>query len=426
MSIFKNLSGLRKHPVVKSIGIYTSSNFLSKGISFLLLFVFTNPRYLTPSDNGLLSLFNTSIIFLTPFISLGVIQSTGTDFFKMEKKAFKDFFTTGFIMPVVLTLLSIVILLFFHKRLEANFGFPVFFIWLIPVIVFLLFCNEQLLSLMRNNNEPTRYFGINISETIIELGLAVILVLFFGFRWRGRVTGILVAYTLVGIYSIFYFYKKGYLFGRIKRKYIYTELVYAVPIIAMQASLFSMNASDKFFLSKYTNDHNATVGIYSVACVFSSVINILCTALLQYFFPKLFTTLSEKNINYKSIKKHLYLYVTIMICGTILVMGVTPVMYLFINVRYHPALHYIYFLSVGYFLWAISYYFYSFLLFYKQKRKILMLSVCCILVSLACNYFFIQRWAAQGAAVAVCISYFIVLILTLLTNRKHIQLIFSA
>ena len=34
----------------------------------------------------------------------------------------------------------------------------------------------------------------------------------------------------------------------------------------------------------------------------------------------------------------------------------------FINDKYHGALDYIYFIGIGYFFWAITYYFYSFLL----------------------------------------------------------------
>lgn len=428
MSNITNYINLHKNPIVRSIGIYTFTNFFAKGVSFLLLFVFTNPAYILPSENGLLSLFSNSMLFLMPFLSMGIIHSTSTDFFKLAKDDFRSFFTTGFVMPIFVMLFSFIVLFISKEFLQRTYGFPYMFVWLIPVITFLTFCNEQLLSLARNNNEPAVFLKANISKTILELGLSFVLVVAFAWRWEGRIAGILVAYTLVGIYAFYYFFKKGYLFGSIKKKHILNELVYAVPIIAMQASIFSMSSSDKFFLSYFTNDNNETVGIYSIGCIFASIIIVLCTALLQYVFPKIYSLLSVKEkIDYGSIKKHFFIYLGIMTAGSLCIILLTPLLYhYFINEKYSPALKYVYLLCTGYFLWSVSYFFYSFLLYHKQKKKLLALSLCCIIVSISCNYFFIKERQDGGAAIATVTCYFIVLILTLIFTREYWKKIFFA
>ncbi len=426
MSLLGKLIGISKSPVIRSVGIYTFTNFFAKGASFLLLFIFTNPLYIQPSENGLLSLFSNSMLFLLPFVSLGIIHSTSTDFFKLDKENFRSFFTTGFIMPVAVTLASIVVLYFFRDQLQKAYGFPAIFTWLIPLVTFLTFCNEQLLSLIRNNNEPMVYLKANMAKTILDLGLSFILVVFFAWHWQGRVTGILVSSLVLGIVAGMYFYHKGYLFGKVNKQFIINELVYAIPIIAMQASIFSMSASDKFFLAHVTTDNNEMVGIYSIASIFGSIIIVFCTAMLQYVFPRIYTELSSKAVNYRSIRKHFLVYLMAMVAGTLLIILFTPLMYrLFINERYHPALNYIYILCIGYFLWSVSYFFYSFLLYNKQKKKILALSFCCIVISLSCNYYFIGNWADKGAAIAVFTCYSIVLILTLLFTREYWKLFFT-
>lgn len=420
MPNFSHLINFRKNPVVKSIGIYTFTNFFGKGASFLLLFVFTNPVYILPSENGLLSLFSNSMLFLMPFLSMGILHSTASDFFKLGKEEFRSFFTTGFIMPVTVTIISFVILFLFREQLQQAYGFPSMFIWLIPVITFLTFINEQLLSLVRNNNEPTVYLKANISKTILELGLSFLLVVVFAWRWEGRIAGIFIAYLALAFYAFYYFKQKGYLFGKINKKYFQEELIYAIPIIAMQISIFSMSASDKFFLSFFTNDQNETVGIYSVGCIFASIIIVLCTALLQYIFPKIYTLLAAPDMDFRSLKKHFLFYVGIMAAGTLAVIILTPLLYhFFINNRYTPALRYIYLLCSGYFLWSVSYFFYSFLLFHKKKKKILGLSFFCIVISLGCNYYFINKWQDKGAAWAVLTCYFIVLMLTLAFTKEY-------
>jgi O-antigen/teichoic acid export membrane protein len=420
MAITSHLKKLYNNPSVRSLGIYTFTNFFSKSVSFLLLFVFTNPAYISPAENGLLSLFSTSILFLMPFLSIGIIHSVSADFYKMEKEDFRNYFTTSFIIPVIIMVLSVVVLLLFRDKLQQQFGFPAMFGWLIPLVTFLIFCNEQLLNLARNNNEPVIYLRANIGKTLLEFGISFILVVFLAYRWQGRIAGILAAYTILGVYAFAYFSRKGYLFGAIKKNFIYSELLYAVPIIALQASIFSMNASDKFFLSHFTTDQNETVGIYSIACVFASVINILSMALLQYYFPKIFSILAREKIDYDKIKKKFLYYFFIMLAGLMLALLLTPFLYtFFIHEKYHGALNYICLLFIGNFLWSIGYFFYSFLLYHKAKRKILYLSLSCIAVSLSSNYFFIKNGNAQGAATAVCITYGIVTVFSLLFSWSY-------
>lgn len=420
MSILSDFKEFKANPGAKSLGIYTFTNFFGKSASFLLLFIFTNPIFITPSENGLLSLFSTSMLLLMPFLGMGIIHSTSTEYFKLDKNEFKNLFTTGFIMPFIVMIISIGVLYLFREELGYTYGFPYLFIFLIPLITFLTFCNEQLLSLTRNKNEPGNFLKANLTRIILELGISFILVVFFAWRWQGRIAGIFIAYITIGIFAFYYFISKGYLFGKIRRKYIYSELVYAIPIIAMQAGIFCMSSSDRFFISAFSNDNNETVGIYNVASTFASIIIVLCGSFIQYIFPKIYTHLSAGKINYGSIKKHFKLYFVSMLAGTIAIMLFTPIAYhFFINEKYHSAIKYVYLLSVGFFLWTIIYFFYSFLLFYKEKKKLLVISLTGIICSLAFNYFFIRSWGMWGATIANFLSYSIMLIITLIFTRVY-------
>ena len=424
MSFFK-LPKLTNTAILRSIGIYTFTNFFSKAISFLLLFIYTNPKYISPSENGLLSLLSNSLVFIMPFIAMGSLHSVSTDFFKLDKKNFSDFFTTSLIMPVIVTLLSFVGLFIFKDSLQATYGFPPSFVWIIPLIVFFTFCYEHLTNLIRNNNEPNKFLFVNLTKTFIELSLSVVLVVFFAWRWQGRLVGIFSAAAFAAMYAFYYFVRNGYLFGEVKKQFIYNELLYALPIIVMQASLFCLNASDKFFLAHFTNDNNATVGVYSVAYTVASVVLIFSTALLQYIYPKIYGFLAEKIINYNGIKKHFSFYFFIMAGGTLLLIIMSPLLYkYFINEKYNSALQYIYIICIGNFLWSINYFFYAFFFFDKQKRKILIVSISSIMITCTLNYFLIKNGQAMGAAVATCGSYLAVLIITLLTNRIHVKRIF--
>jgi len=80
---------------VKPLGIYTISNFLSKAISFASLPLFT--YILEKKDFGTISLFSATVSFAMPFVSLGILYSTSTDYFRLEKKEFASFISSTFL-----------------------------------------------------------------------------------------------------------------------------------------------------------------------------------------------------------------------------------------------------------------------------------------------------------------------------------------
>jgi len=421
--MIRKVYSLINSPAYKTAGIYTFSNFFIKGTSFLLLFIYSNPKYLTVHENGLLSLLTSSVFILMPFLSLGIVQSTSVDFFKLKSHDFKDFFTTGFVIPVCIMFIAVGLLFFFSKDLKNAYDFPFSFVIIIPVLTFLNFCNEQFLTIVRNNDEPITFLKAALLRLFIEISISLTLVVLFFTGWQGRVTGIMVANTVLIFVAFFYLKKKNYLFGKIKTVYIKQELTYSFPIIILQCSTFCLFYSDKFFLSYFSD--NSEVGIYSYAAVFAAVVTLGSSALLYYVMPKIYSFLSAAEIRYDQIRKHFIFYVANCFIFLVCVVVLTPFLYkYFINSNYYPGLKYFYLLATGYFFWAVTYFFYTFMFYKKHKRKILMLSLISIFISLINNYFFIKNGHAYGAALSVCVSYFLVLIVTVFANLKNIRAIF--
>mgnify|MGYP000844752347 FL=1 len=414
----------RNSPAVRSLGIYTFTNFFGKGVAFLLLPYFTH--VLTKSDIGLISLFSSAIIFLMPFISMGVLQSASTDYFKLSKADFRDFFTTGLLLPVAVFMLSLLLFYLFRDTLTTRYHFPLSFTWLIPVVTFLSFLSQHVINLIRNEENPGLFMKTVLGRLFIEIGLAIVLISGLKMAWDGRITGILVSYLAFAVYAVYFLLNRQYLFGKIKKEVIKEELLFSVPIVTMQFSVFCMNYSDGFFLSRFTHDNNAEVGVYSIACVFGSIIITLCSALLQYMLPRIYKMLSEPAIDYKGIRKLFRVYIGILSGGLVLLLVFVPLAYRFmIHEAYLPGLNYYYLICIGYFFWTIAYLFFSFLLYYRHKRKIIGLSAAFACISLTSNYFFVKNMGSQGAAISVFCSYFVVLMITLIFTRKQMGFIYK-
>lgn len=405
------------------MGVYTFTNFFGKGVAFLLLPYFTN--VLSKEDMGNITLFSGATLFLIPFISMGVLQSASVEYFKLGKKEFKNLFTSSLLLPLGVFILSLVVFYLGRDILITKYKFPLSFIWVIPVITFLSFLSQHAINMIRNEENKKLFMVVVLGRLLIEIGLAIVLISIIKMAWQGRIMGIGISFALMGAYSFYYFIKKGFLFGRIEKTYIKEELLFSVPVVIMQFSTFCMNYSDSFFLSRFTNDHNAEVGVYGIACVFASIIITLCSALQQYILPKTYKLLSEPVINYAAIRKLFLGYIGVMTAGLLALLAFVPFAYTFIiNKNYLPGIHYYYLLCIGYYFWTIAYLFFSFLLYYKQKRKIIWLSLAFACISLTSNYFFIKNMHSNGAAISVFCSYFIILIITLIFTKKQMSFLF--
>jgi O-antigen/teichoic acid export membrane protein len=423
MATISGILKFGKSREMRSVAIYTFSNFFSKGVSFLLLFYFAH--VLTEADFGMLNLFSNGILFLMPFVSMGILQSVNTEYFKKDKQEFSNFFSTTLVMPMMVTLLAMAVFYIFRNELQQRYSLPTVIILLIPLITLFNFLNEHLINMVRNSHDPVKYLFVNIGRLLAEITLAVFFISAMEFGWTGRVMGIFISYLMVAVYAFFYFKERGYTKGVISKKYIYDELLYSVPIIVMQAGVFCMGSSAGYFIEYFTHDL-AEVGIFSIAATFGSVIIVLCTAMLQYTYPKVYSLLSEKKIDYAAIRWHFFFYAGVMLLGTGFVVIATPIAYnVILKQSYHAGLSYYFFICLGYFFWSISYFFYAFMLYRKEKRKILTASLLSVLISVVSHALFIKHLGAYGAAISMCVVYTLVLIITLLLVRKQLIQIIS-
>jgi O-antigen/teichoic acid export membrane protein len=422
MNLPQQLTVFIKKPSLKSAGIYSFSNFFAKSIGFFLLFIYSNPTYMNVEENGLLSLLASAIAIFVPFLSLGIVHSTSVEFFKLDKNDFKDFFTSSLVLPVAGLFIGIAILFLLKDELKSWYHLPESFVFIIPLIAFFTFCYEVFVILIRSNDEPVVYLKVSMLRLAIDASPSLFLVVSFALRWKGRVIGMLAASFAVFVMAFIYFRRKNYLFGKIKKKYVKAELIYAMPIMIFQAGSFCLFSSDKFFLSSFAN--NNEVGIYSYACTFSTILSLGCTAVLSYIFPQVYKLLSEKVVNYKQIRTYFFYYFSFALIILIAIVSFTPFLYQhFINEKYSPGLNYLFFIATGYFFWNINYFFYAFLLYKKHKRKLIVLSLISIFISLVSNYFFIKYFGAQGAGMSVFASFLLVFVVTLLSNKREAKLI---
>jgi O-antigen/teichoic acid export membrane protein len=424
MALLQSLKRQYSLPAVRSIGIYTITNFFIKGASFLLIPVFTNPAFLTAADNGLLTLFSQSLLFMMPFVSMGLLQTASVDFFKVDKKAFKDFCSTALLMSFSVSVVFMVVFWLLRNTLLTQFNVPVSFCFVVPLLSFFTFCYELLVMIIRNRNSPGGYMRVTVTKVLLDLGLAVILIVGFSLTWKGRVTSTILSAAAIAAFALYFLWKNNFL-GTIKKSVLASELKYSLPLITLQLSNFCLFSSDTFFLAGITGNHSE-VGIYGLASLFASIIFTLAISLLQHFVPKVNSALAHPDVDHASIRRQFNYYFLLLTSGSLVLLLLIPVIYrYFVNEAYSSGLSFIYLLCAGYYVWCITYFFYTFLFYNKQKGKLLFLSVTSIVISLCSNYFFVKNMGSMGAAISVCLSYLSVFIIVLCSTTSFWRPIFE-
>src|SRR5690349_13870459 len=73
------LARLARLSLVRQVGLYATSNFISNAIPFILLPVMT--RFLTPADVGTVAMFLLVAMFLDPLINVGLVGAVTVEYY---------------------------------------------------------------------------------------------------------------------------------------------------------------------------------------------------------------------------------------------------------------------------------------------------------------------------------------------------------
>jgi O-antigen/teichoic acid export membrane protein len=351
---------------------------------------------------------------------LGMIQTTSTYFYKKSKSEFANSFTTSFIIALFFTIISIIVLYLSKNYIQSKFDFPTQFIFLIPFLVFLTFSSEQVFTVMRNRNEVKQYTILGISKSIVEYGVSVILIVVLFQGWLGRIWGITISLILINIFALYYFYKNDYLHFKFNKQIIWEEIKFGAPVLVYQLSIFLAGSSNKLILAAYNVD-KGELGIYSIACVLGSMIGVIAQSVMLYIQPKLFKSISSGQATLQSVKHDFFSLVKILTAFSLVCVVVVLFAYAFvINKVYSKGIMYFFIVAIGSYIWNLNNYIFLFLLYHRQKKKILYISLLSIVFSLSINIYLVKKFLILGDAFASLIGTVIFVVLTCLFSYKLI------
>lgn len=399
----------------KNIIIYGGTNALKSLVPLLMLPILT--AYLSVKDFGILSLVETTILFITPFILLNINAAINVEYFKLEHSKLRLYITNALFISFISFSLFLVIFYIFNDLLSNLLNINKNLIVLIVVFSFLRVTSTVVLGLHQVRQEAKQFALYTLFQTLIDFTLSYLFVVLFKFGYIGRLEGTYLSFFIVSIAGLYTLYKMDYL-SKVSFTYTKDILNFGIPLIPHAISGTVMAMSDRYFISYFVG--NSEVGLYTIAYQISALMLLVGLSVNQAWSPMLFKLLKEKNI-VQIYKYTFYLFLLFIISAISIYFFKDILFYIFVDEKFYNAKEYFGYLLLG-FLFQSLYFLVTNILFFEKRTKLLAsMTFLGAILNLILNYFFIIEFGTIGVAYATVITWLLYFLLILWVNIKLIR-----
>jgi len=279
--------------VLKRTLIYTVSGSLSALVAFFLLPILT--RYLSPSDYGVVEMFTSLTTCLSGVVIVGGNTILAKEYFNRSDAGRAPLI--GGILA--LTCVSALVLLVAVAAIDLPAGAIARLFKIGDGLLYLAIISSLataiialVTTLLQVEKRAGAYMGFVNSKTLLEILVSLALIVSFGLKWRGRITGIAGSSILFAFLSLVWLWKRNVRFtltaGQAK-----VMLALGLPLVAAHVSVWIYGMVDRVMIANLFD--LASTGIYSVGFRFGTVVAMVETAFSMAWLPYFFENVRLNN-----------------------------------------------------------------------------------------------------------------------------------
>jgi len=401
----------------RQIIIYLFTYFFNAAISFVIVSLLTNR--LSTEDYGIINLYSGSLIFLTPFITGGILYPLSVEFFKRKGNEYSEYFTNAQAIPVISVVLFTILCILLQQPLSHFLKVPPVWIWILPITAWFIMVNETAQIITRNNDKPYQFAFFSIGKNLTEIAFTLLFIIVLHWAWQGRILAAAIAPALLGIFSIYLFRRWHLIAKKIDWKIARQILWLSLPFIIERLTVFTLGYSDRYFIDHYDPNKTKAVGLYGLGSQFGTIIFLLIGSLNSAYQPYLFKKMSE---GFKGKIHKATMWYVLACLGTVAAMCLAiPFLFKwFIGKEYQDAKIFAYILCGGYTMWGVYNAFQAYLIYLNRSRIIFMISLIGMLTSLVLNFILVPKMGAKGAAITSVVTYSVMAITCYLFVYKYV------
>jgi O-antigen/teichoic acid export membrane protein len=390
---------------VKNTSIYTISDILNKMVPFVLLPVLT--RYLTPEDYGIIAMFFVFTAILGIVMTLETNTAISVNYFKISRKKLKVYIANILLIIAIATSITFIFMLIFSSWFTQILAIPTEWLFIGIIVTLLQFITTINLVLWQSEHNPVPLGIYQISQTIVNLSLSLILIIGFKMGWEGRLIALATASILFGMMSFVFLFKRDYLEFKVNKKDIKDALKFGVPLLPHALSVWFRTGIDRVFLTSLVSA--SATGVYTVGFQIASVITILTTAFNKAYAPHLFEKLKKITESEKhKLVKYAYIYFFgLLLLATVLSLSAPFLIDIFLGKSFLSSKKYISWIAFGFAFYGMYSMVVNYVLYTKQTVYLSYVTFSVSLLHVVLSYVFISRYGALGAAQATTITSFL-------------------
>lgn len=270
--------------MIKNISDYSFGSFISILILFLTIPFFT--RYLTPEDFGVLAIYTTFGSITTNLLTIGIFAATSRYYYKEINN------------PIYFSRLNYTNFLF----IIIMFTIGGLIVWsLADKIAFYLFNNKiggeiilwsylggclsniysYLNSLLVTQQRSKIYALIQVSHSVLSVGLAIIFIMLFSLTFYSRIYGGVITYFILMI--VLFYKQKKYFLPQWSLKALIRSLKFSYPSVPGTVISLVHQGFDKVMLTNMRGLF--TLGNYQMALKIGEINKILMNTIVQAWTP---------------------------------------------------------------------------------------------------------------------------------------------
>ncbi len=408
-NIFRTYQG--RSVIIKKSLTYISSDIINKILPFLLLPIIT--RYLSPSDYGTLSVFDSIVGFLAVFVGLGSQEMVTVNYFKIPKEELKNYIGNVFIITLLTSLLYLLIFFTFKSFFLNEYGLG--FIWLFFAVYF-TFCEffKKIISIIWIAEGSSFTFAKfqNLSSLITILTTLFFVVL-LEMSWQGRIYSLILSTTIFASIAFYYINKNGYFALQFNLKALGECMKESMGVLPYSVSFWFKNLALLILMATFIG--KSETGLYASAMRIAIIVSFAANSINKVWKPMLFEMLAKEKINKKKAVKSIYLYMLIIIAiglGIFIFSGL--IVKLALAPAYHSATIYVRFLVVAITMQSLFTAMADFLIFHKKSKNLTFVSISGIIIQylIIFIFYYLGNLNVMNIIYAIMISGFFTLALS--------------
>jgi len=404
----------------KMSGGYFITTIINQALPFLILPILT--RYLNPEEYGNIALFNFYFLLSNAIVGVSVHAVISKHFFERPKEYTAKIIGNSIFLVGILSLILVVVVLLAYPFFNLIFNLPLKWLILIPVTSFCFIIFNISLLIMRNKREIVTFTKFQVGNTLINISISLVLIIFLLWGWQGRILGIILAFFISSVISFSYLKRNGYVCFKISRKIKNYILSIIIPLIpnSMQAVIVSQVGF--FFIQFYFSKE--LLGLYSIAFQICMAIRLLVVTINMSWTPHFYEQFSKINQLNKVYLTRMFLTLTlILIIGVIFINIMSEyILKVMTTPEFYKSREFIKWITLGFLFEGMNIFLFPIFINNSKQAFVSMISLFSILLIILLSICFIRLFGYIGVAYAFLITHIIRFLIFFIKANKLFKL----